>query len=50
MYFLKECILRLSKLVSEFPGIVELDINPIKVLSKGGLAIDARMVVDPNYY
>jgi acyl-CoA synthetase (NDP forming) len=48
--FLKECILRLSQLVSEFPGIVELDINPIKVLSKGGLAIDARMVVDLNYY
>lgn len=44
--FLKECILRLSQLVSEFPEIAELDINPIKVFSKGGIAIDVRAVTD----
>jgi acetyltransferase len=46
LFFLKECILRLSQLVSEFPEIVELDINPIKVFSKGGMAIDVRAVID----
>jgi len=43
--FLEECILRLSQLVSEFPEIVELDINPLKVFSKGGVAIDVRAVI-----
>jgi Acyl-CoA synthetase (NDP forming) len=43
--FLKECILRVSQLVSEFPEIVELDINPLKVFSKGGVAIDVRAVI-----
>lgn len=43
--FLEECILRLSQLVSEFPEIVELDINPLKVFSKGGVVIDARAVI-----
>ena len=44
--FLKECILRISQLVSEFPEIAELDINPIKLFSKGGVALDVRMVVN----
>jgi acyl-CoA synthetase (NDP forming) len=43
--FLKECILQLAQLVSEFPEIVELDINPLKVFPKGGMAIDIRAVV-----
>jgi Acyl-CoA synthetase (NDP forming) len=43
--FLEGCILRLSQLVSEFPEIVELDINPLKVFSKGGVAIDVRAVI-----
>ena len=46
LFFLKECILRISQLVSEFPEIAELDINPIKVFSKGGIAIDVRAVID----
>jgi acetyltransferase len=46
LFFLKECILRLSQLVSEFPEIAELDINPIKVFSKGGVAIDVRAMID----
>lgn len=43
--FLEECILRLSQLVSEFPEIVEMDINPLKVFSKGGVVIDARAII-----
>ena len=43
--FLEECILRLSQLVSEFPEIVELDINPLKVFSKGGVVVDVRAVI-----
>jgi len=43
--FVRECILRLGQLVSEFPDIVELDINPLTVFSKGGAAIDARAII-----
>jgi acyl-CoA synthetase (NDP forming) len=43
--FIKECILRLSQLISEFPEITEIDINPLKVFPKGGVAIDVRAVV-----
>jgi len=43
---LKETILRVSQLVTDFPQIVELDINPYKVFNKGGMAIDARMTVN----
>ena len=44
---LKETILRVSKLVTDFPQILELDINPFKVFPRGqgGLAIDGRMTV-----
>jgi acyl-CoA synthetase (NDP forming) len=43
--FIKECMLRLSQLVSEFPEIMEIDINPLKVFIRGGVAIDVRAVV-----
>ena len=43
--FLKDRILRLSQLISEFPQIVELDINPLKILPKGGMAVDVRAVI-----
>ena len=43
-----ENILRLAKLVSDFPEIKELDINPLLVLNKGeGIKVlDARIVID----
>lgn len=44
--FIKECILRLAQLVSDFPEIVELDMNPLKLFAKGGLAIDARAILE----
>ena len=43
--FIKECILRLSQLLSEFPEIVEIDINPLKVFPKSGVAVDVKAVV-----
>lgn len=41
------CLGRLSQLVTDFPVIKELDINPLKVLDqkKGGVILDARIVV-----
>ena len=42
-----ESILRLSQLLSDFPEIDELDINPLRVLAEGDgcLALDARMIL-----
>ncbi len=44
---LKECILRLSQLVSEHPEIAELDINPLLVLPEGEgcVVADARIAL-----
>jgi acyl-CoA synthetase (NDP forming) len=42
-----ECLGRLSQLVTDFPIIKELDINPLKVLDqkKGAVILDARIIV-----
>ena len=42
-----ESILRLSQLVTDFPQVVEMDINPLRVLTagKGAIAIDARFTI-----
>jgi acetyltransferase len=37
-------ILKLSSIVTDFPLIRELDINPLVVLNKGAIAIDARII------
>mgnify|MGYP001615239516 CR=1 FL=1 len=44
---LMEAIQRLSQLVTDFPEIIEMDINPLVVLPKGEgvIAIDARMTL-----
>jgi acyl-CoA synthetase (NDP forming) len=44
---LAELLQRLSQLVMDFPEVLELDINPVKVYEKGKgcLALDARMTV-----
>ena len=36
---------RISQLTTDFPQIAELDINPYKLFSKGGIAIDARITI-----
>jgi acyl-CoA synthetase (NDP forming) len=40
-------IQRLSALVEAFPELVELEINPLKVLPHGAVAVDARMRLAP---
>ena len=45
---LVETIQRLSQLVTDFPAIVELDINPLVATPDGVAAIDLRLTVDPE--
>ena len=47
---LKECLLRISQLVGDFPAITELDINPLIISEKNGegIAVDGRIKVDLN--
>jgi acetyltransferase len=40
---LEEILIRLSQLVTDFPEIEELDINPLLVTKKGFCAVDARV-------
>ena len=46
---LEETILRVSQLAGEFPEIVEMDLNPLKVLppGKGCVVLDARVLGRP---
>lgn len=46
---LVEFLERLSQLVTDFPEILEMDINPVKVYEKGKgcLALDVRMGISP---
>ncbi len=39
-----ESIMRLSCLVTDFPAIRELDVNPLHVKEKGAVALDARII------
>jgi acetyltransferase len=41
-----EIIQRISQLVTDFPAITELDINPLVVSPEGVHAIDLRLTVD----
>ena len=36
--------MNLSCLVSDFPEIQELDVNPLVVMEKGAVALDARII------
>ncbi len=42
---LTEVLLRVSQLVTDFPEIVELDINPLMALEDRAVAVDMRLVV-----
>jgi acyl-CoA synthetase (NDP forming) len=46
---LVDSLLRLSQLMIDFPEIEGVDINPIKVLEKGAVAVDARIQVNNSY-
>jgi acetyltransferase len=43
---LAENLLRLSQLMMDFPEIEGMDINPVKVLERGAVAVDARIVLN----
>jgi acetyltransferase len=45
---LRECLLRLSQLVTDNPEILELDINPliVKAEGEGAVAADARIILE----
>ena len=45
---LSEILVRVSQLVTDFPEIVELDINPLSVISGRFVGVDARLVVRPS--
>ena len=40
-----DVLLRLSQLVSDFPEIVELDINPLLAFIKGYSAVDIKITI-----
>jgi acyl-CoA synthetase (NDP forming) len=40
---LTDSLLRLSQLMIDFPEIEGIDINPVKVLEKGAVAVDVRI-------
>lgn len=42
---LVNCIMKLSRLVSDFPMIKEIDINPYMVFNNGGIGLDARIII-----
>ena len=40
-----DAILRMSQLVTDFPEIVELDVNPLVVHEHGAVAVDMRIIL-----
>ncbi|MFB6268373.1 MAG: acetate--CoA ligase family protein [Halobacterium sp.] len=43
-----EAIQRLSQLVTDFPAILELDVNPLLATGDGVRALDVRLTIDPE--
>src|SRR6201999_479498 len=46
---LADVIVKVSQLVTDFPEIVELDLNPVFATKKDAIAADVRIVVDFDY-
>jgi acyl-CoA synthetase (NDP forming) len=44
---LADCLQRLGRLVSDFPDIKEIDLNPVKGVGADLYAVDARIIVQP---
>jgi acyl-CoA synthetase (NDP forming) len=40
-------IMKISALITDFPEIRELDLNPMKVMNKGAFALDSRIIFEP---
>jgi acetyltransferase len=45
---LEEILIRLSQLVTDFPEIAELDINPLILVEDQACAVDARVIINPS--
>src|SRR3954447_7287855 len=45
---LADVIVNVSELISDFPAIAEMDLNPVFATPKGAIAADVRIVVDFN--
>jgi acetyltransferase len=45
---LEEYLVRFSQLVIDFPEIEEIDVNPFAVVDQNFIALDARVVIDPD--
>jgi acetyltransferase len=45
---LEQIVLNFSNLISDFPEIAEMDINPIAVSDGKAVALDARIILDKN--
>jgi len=43
-----EAVQRLSQLVTDFPAILELDVNPLLATADGVQALDVRLTIDPE--
>lgn len=43
---LEEILVKLSQLVTDFPEIREIDVNPLIVAEKSAVAVDARIVIE----
>jgi acetyltransferase len=43
-----EFLVRISQLVSDFPEIVELDLNPVVISDGRPVAVDARIAIEPS--
>ena len=41
-------VLRLAQFISDFPQVAEVEINPLRVMSEGAVAIDVRIRVTSN--
>ncbi len=48
LLLLEEILIRLSQLVTDFPEITELDINPLIMDPKGAWAVDCRVLIVPS--
>jgi acetyltransferase len=44
----EETIMRVHQLIEDFPGIAEMDLNPVFMMTKGCVAVDARIRIDPS--
>lgn len=45
---LEDILVKFSQLVTDFPEIEEMDINPLIIDAQGVVAVDARIVIDTN--